>query len=522
MRSRVVLVCYFIGFAGLLAFLAPVFEAPDEFAHCRYISYVGGRWTIPNQYAAPDWVEGEGHQPPLYYCLSAAALVFAKDDGLIGVSVVRNWKHFRFGGPSDRVPMHRHALINPFPTTGDRWAFYSLRLSSVALGVLNLLCVLRLSRRFIPESGWALLPGLFVATLPQFGAVSAAISNDPLADVLASAALLVLFKLIDSPKGVWNYLLLGLLLGLGLLTKKTVFCLVPGTAVALACLAWVHGPLVALKGIAAALTAATLSGWMFVRNRLLYGEWLGSRMEEVTMRGLVSRRSVFSPYFMGQFPKDLDATVTALAGRAWGPYVAPLFLVLSMAAFGWLVVVAYRVARDREGSFTRGAIVYSVVVVVLAALFFAVFRDYRPGLFVWLFGASSVGVLGYLSVWLPAWVYRFYGAIGIVAGIGLCRRIRLRGTREDLKTLLALGFVLSAVAGVVYYNLTFPEPQGRLIFPALAPLAILVSLGLRELLLLTPRLARSWIIALLAVGLIAVDGATVLSVHSFFYDVNQY
>jgi 4-amino-4-deoxy-L-arabinose transferase-like glycosyltransferase len=522
MRYRAALVCYFIGFAGLLAFLVPVLEAPDEFAHCRYISYVGGRWTIPNQYATPDWVEGEGHQPPLYYCLAAAALVFAKDDGLIGVSVARNRKHFGFGGPSDRVPMYRHAIIDPFPTPGDRWAFYSLRLFSVVLGVLNLLCVLRLSRRFIPEPGWALLPALFVATLPQFAAVSAAISNDPLANVLSSAALLVLFTLIDRPDGIWNYLLLGLFLGLGLLTKKTVFCLVPGTVLALACLAWMHGPLVALKGIAAALTAVTFSGWMFVRNRLLYGEWLGSQMEEATMRGLVSRRSVFSPYFVGQFPKDLDATVTAIAGRTWGPYVAPLFLALSLVTFGWLVVVAYRVARDRAGSFAQGAIVYLVVVLALAALFFVVFRGYQPGLFVWLFGASFVGVLGYLSVWLPAWVYRFYGAIGIVAAIGLCCRIRSRGTREDLKPLLALGFVVSSVAGVVYYNLTFPEPQGRFVFPALAPFAILVSIGLRELLLRVPRLPRLCIITLLVVGLIAADGATFLAVRSFFYDANQY
>jgi hypothetical protein len=77
--------------------------------------------------------------------------------------------------------------------------------------------------------------------------------------------------------------------------------------------------------------------------------------------------------------------------------------------------------------------------------------------------------------------------------------------------LLALTFLL-ILAGLLQYNLTFIQAQGRYLFPAIVPIAIFFVLGLREL--ASPDTAqparyigarRRWLLpATLGVGLAAV------------------
>src|SRR5262249_29466446 len=90
---------------------------------------------------------------------------------------------------------------------------------------------------------------------------------------------------------------------------------------------------------------------------------------------------------------------------------------------------------------------------------------------------SFIGYFGQISVPLPDAIYALYGTVLGVAAVGAFFQLSEKAFC-DLKVLVACGFVACAFAGVVYYNLTFAQPQGRLLFPALSPVACLVSVGL--------------------------------------------
>jgi hypothetical protein len=80
--------------------------------------------------------------------------------------------------------------------------------------------------------------------------------------------------------------------------------------------------------------------------------------------------------------------------------------------------------------------------------------------------------------------------------------------REQRHVALHGVLVASAVAGLVYYNLTFTQPQGRLLFPVAASAAVLASVGLF-------RLARgrlpAWAAAGAVASLVALDAACLLT-----------
>ncbi len=71
-------------------------------------------------------------------------------------------------------------------------------------------------------------------------------------------------------------------------------------------------------------------------------------------------------------------------------------------------------------------------------------------------------------------------------------------------------WVILTVAGLFYYNLTFTQPQGRLLFPALAPLSLLFAAGATRLLeRLDPKKAKIAISGI-AILLVLIDIACLL------------
>jgi Predicted membrane protein (DUF2142) len=132
------------------------------------------------------------------------------------------------------------------------------------------------------------------------------------------------------------------------------------------------------------------------------------------------------------------------------------------------------------------------------------FRDVFPRML----GASFVGLLGWMNIWLPTWVYWLYALLGLAAAAGVLRRLR------DPWTWIAALFAGLCLVGIVVYNLTFPQPQGRYLFAALPFVTFLAATGLRPML----SVGRSpWhALAVLGAVLVAVDVSTLVSVWSFF------
>jgi hypothetical protein len=106
---------------------------------------------------------------------------------------------------------------------------------------------------------------------------------------------------------------------------------------------------------------------------------------------------------------------------------------------------------------------------------------------------SFVGVFGWFNVYMPEWIY---GSFATVAALGLAGCLwRFVARPADRRLLMVLGAISALALGlVVHLNLTYSQPQGRYLFPALTSIMLVIALGLEAL----PRWNRRWTLALAA------------------------
>ena len=135
---------------------------------------------------------------------------------------------------------------------------------------------------------------------------------------------------------------------------------------------------------------------------------------------------------------------------------------------------------------------------------------------------SFVGVFGWMNVWLPPAVYLVYLALGLFALLGLLRWASASSSNDRR----VVGFLfMSAVlclAGVVYYNLTYTQYQGRFLFPAIAPIAALSALGLWQWRVAAGERIHKLVGPGLAILLVAIDIVSLVIQWQFHYRAGQY
>jgi hypothetical protein len=123
---------------------------------------------------------------------------------------------------------------------------------------------------------------------------------------------------------------------------------------------------------------------------------------------------------------------------------------------------------------------------------------------------------------LPPGVYAYYALLLAAGGGGALVAVATRRF-PALPALFAAGFILSCFGGVVVYNLTYSQPQGRFLFPVLSLVGILLAAGLRELLrphgplgrLPLPGLGAALLVALVA-AFVAVDAIALHTLWQFY------
>lgn len=398
----------------------PAWQAPDEPAHYNYVAQVAengccptiepGDWdqayldTLRGHQFAPelldalDTLQYEDHQPPLYYLLAA--------------------------------PVY----------SGSGGSLTALRLVSVLFGAGVVVCAYGVGRALLPDRrAVAVAAAALVAFLPQHLAILGSVNNDSLAELIVGLTLWLLILYIrgrDVP--VW---LLGVLVGVGLLTKVNTLFLVGLVPLGLLLRWWLArragGLLALVRGLAVfALPAVVLAGLWWLRNISVYG-W-------PDLFGLGAHDSVV----VGQ-----PRTAEMIAAEGWGAYLqAALNTTYSSfwGQFGWM-------------AYPLQPWMYNVLTVFL--------------------GVAGLGLL--VGLW------RGRGAPGNAtqrAAWGL--------------VLVALGV---AFAQFVYYNTEFLQFQGRYLYPGLIPFALLVALGLDNwrLVLFGGQATRGWWLAPALVALLA-------------------
>ncbi|HMR64083.1 MAG TPA: DUF2142 domain-containing protein [Anaerolineae bacterium] len=414
------------GLMGLVyAVLTPAWQVPDEPAHYNYVHYVA---TV---HRFPELVSGcydhvyltelksrrfppelpiapvcyEFHQPPLYYLLATPIFILSNGSLLV------------------------------------------IRLVSVALGagIIYLAGAITLTI-FHDNAQIAYGTMALVAFVPMHLAILASVNNDALAELLFAIVLLLLVRWLLSPErpSIRSAGLVGLFLGLGLITKTTVYTAGPLVVIALSLRAYLDysrgqggagAYLIRLAAISYGLALLIALPW-FARNVIVYGgvDILGLARHDRVVVGQLRTADFVTQNGMAAYLGDLVSTTFQ---SFWGQ-------------FGWMAV------------------------------------PMDPRTYLLLALLSGLALVG----------------VGISAWTGQISRASWSQKAGLLLMGVAIGLVVLAYLG---YNLAFVQFQGRYLFPGLIPLGLFFSLGLNEVLQLRWRwwLAGGLLLMLSSVGVIS-------------------
>ena len=386
-RPRSILIALFGATAVLLvvwAMAVPVFEAPDEPAHWQYARYLHDEGRLPLYRAGFE----EANSPPLYYSVIAPLAVESRLPPSLKADGLATW-------PSSL------AAPRLFLNSDRDFEWYQpilrARLLTVGISLITVWICYVMGARI---GGWptGLIAAACVALLPQFSFRAGSISNDAMVTMFAAATTLSTIQLVRDGftwgRGIWA----AIMLAGAYLSKISAIAL--AAPLALAILAS-PGPLwMRIRRLSVLLVAAAIVLPWSARNVMLYGDPFASNAMRDAVSYLITDRSLLSPYFLQQFPKDL-------------------------------------------------------------------FK-------------SFVGVFGWFTVDLPRWGYVGFILFGLIALVGLARGLWRRTIDWRLAGVLAVTFA-AVLAVVVHINLSFTQPQGRYMFPALPAIALLMALGITHL-----------------------------------------
>ena len=410
--------------------LNPLFEAPDEQHHYFTVQTIAETGRLPEVAAEPDpWMGQEAAQPPLYYLLGSV-LIAPLDTSAAKASVWFNpYVRLGYAESPTNINAFVHTPAESWPWRGYALAAHLLRLFSTLIGLGTLVFIYLGGKQLWPHRPERpLLAVALVAFLPQFNFLHASISNDPLIVLACTAALWQLLRLWYQGVTTGRLVLLGLTVGLAILSKTAGLLLLAYAGLWLLVLAWRdHGRSFLRKGVVWAglllVTAGLLGGPLLWRNWILYGD-ITAASQFIRLAG-GDRGYTF-------------AQVLAEMGGLWRSLFA-VFGWMNVAPPSWVYMVWYGLALLAVGG---GGLALWWAVRVRSQAASVTHSEESPS-----HHAASV-TYSRVSSSIPYF-------------------------------LLAL-WVLLVYAGLVQFLLRTPAAQGRLLFPALLPLVVGMVAGLAQ------------------------------------------
>lgn len=434
-----VLVCLLVALFFLTgiaySMVVPPFETPDEIYHYGFARHLAAGNGLPVQ--GPEktgpW-EQEGSQPPLYYGLVALATAGIDQSGLEQFAVPN--PRANLGNPHQ--PGNKNFMLfsaQPHPLQGVNLALRIGRWVSVILGTLTVLFTYMLARYAYPTDRWSrLLATALVATIPQFTFISASLSNDNMITTASAAVLVCLAVLVERARGNgilwWQWLGLGLLLGMAALSKLQGLGLLPLAAITvLLNVKLSRGWRTVLQGaLLIGSSVLLVAGWWYVRNALLYGDPFGTanllsvtgqRIEPLTLPGLFGELRGLQMSFWGIFgwfsillpswTYSLFELLTALA--AAGAVIAWL---RSLPTSRW-----WHALREQAGSYMGMASLWVLISTALLAYWISVAQGSQGRLLFPAISALAVFAVFGLRFW-TSFLPRFgRTVVGVVLPLGL-------------------------------------------------------------------------------------------------------
>ncbi|MDX1662369.1 MAG: DUF2142 domain-containing protein [Candidatus Promineifilaceae bacterium] len=444
-RARFLLlavIALYLAIGTLYAVHTPAWQAPDEPAHYNYIRQLAqGRLPViePADYdeayraaivsagfgpgASIEPLTYEDWQPPLYYLLQTPLFVL-------------------FDG-----------------------ALLPLRLLSLLLGAGVVVAAYGAARAIWPDRVWlALSAAIFVAFLPQHVAILASVNNDSLAELLIALMLILLLRLADADRGdvpsaeaeavprAW--LAVGVLLGLGFLTKGTAYLMAPIVALALFRY-WRDWSRLLRAGALAFLPAALLGAPWWLRNVVVYGglDPLATQAHDAVVVGQLRTADwmarVGAPTAVASFARTTFRSF-------WGQFgwmgvvmdsrIYTLLFLFSVAVLLGLLLALHLREPVQPASSRRPAPTQIALLLALLALNIALYLGYNVT-FVQHQGRYLFPAL------IPV-------AIGVAMGVGVWVRLAAGARVQAVLTPLALGVLLVALDLLALFCFILPQLAG--------------------------------------------------------------
>jgi 4-amino-4-deoxy-L-arabinose transferase-like glycosyltransferase len=307
-------------------------------------------------------------------------------------------------------------------------ALLPLRLLSVGFGAALLVVAYLVGKAMYPDRAWpALGTAAFIAFIPQHIAMTAGVENDTLAELILGLVLLRLIRWLraDAPGSTWQLIGTGALMGLALLTKSGVYIVLP-----------------------LALIAVGLKFFRLVPS----DTGKSSRYQLNARPALRAAAALLLP--------------ALLLGLPWFIRNALVYGGLDILGLGQHGRVVVGQPRTAEWIAEHGWVKLS-------------------GIFSSTTFHSFWAQFGWMAVPIDARIYAALRLLTILVLLGLVFRFAdawEARQRPSSAALLLTSSGLLTLATYLGYNLTFYQAQGRYLFPALIPLGIGWSFGLREIL----------------------------------------
>lgn len=274
----------------------PIFEASDELWHYPFVKHLADghqasfdsqqlqgesklAWGLPVQRPGQvgPWRQ-EGSQPPLYYALGA---LLTKGIDTSDMAAVRQLNPHADKGllTLDRnVNMVIHTPRERWPFRGTVLAVHLVRWMSLLMGAVTVLAGYLLARQVFPgDKVLALGAACLTAFNPMYLFITASVNNDALVIMLCAVCLWLMAKYVLMRPSVAQWALLGILLGLGSISKASALGMMPLAALTAGIVAWRERSWKELlvAGFALGLPIVLIGGWWYYRNWRLYHDPLG-------------------------------------------------------------------------------------------------------------------------------------------------------------------------------------------------------------------------------------------------------
>ncbi len=304
-----IFVCY-LAFAISYGIINPLFEAPDEHHHYFTAVYIAQHWQLPAVASDDSYdqkMRQEAAQPPLYYLLGAG--IIAPTGAKFNDDLWEN-PFVQMGDASALNNRNRfvHTPAESFPWQGLALSAHLLRLFSTILGLGTLLAIYATAGILWQNDPRPALLGVGVVALnPAFLFLHASVSNDPLIIFLSSVALWQMAVWWGGEVTKPRLLLLGVTVGLAMLSKNAGILLLLLICFGLFWRGWRRGERWLGQVAWAIVPAIAIAGWLFIRNFALYGDPTATN-QFVRLAG--GDRDAT----LGQIGRELPGILTSLAG----------------------------------------------------------------------------------------------------------------------------------------------------------------------------------------------------------------